>query len=62
MVVSVARNFFGSHRKVVRVGNLYEKVNGADPANIKNAVKNFAHYVGPQTIGMYLSIPSRDIL
>ena len=35
---------------------------GADPANIKNAVKNFARDVGPQSIGMYLSIPSRDIL
>ncbi len=41
LVASGARNFFVSHRKVVRVGNLYEKVNfyGADPANIKNAVK-----------------------
>ena len=27
LVVSVARNFFGGHRKVVRVGSLYEKVN-----------------------------------
>ncbi len=35
---------------------------GADPANIKNAVKNFARDVGPQSIGMYLIIPSRDIL
>ncbi len=34
----------------------------AYPADIKNAVKNFARDVGPQTIGMYLSIPSRDIL
>ena len=41
-----------------RVGSLY----GADPANIKNAVKKFARDVGPQTIGMYLIIPSRDIL
>ncbi len=35
---------------------------GADPANIKNAVNLFARDVGPQTICMYLSIPSRDIL
>ena len=35
---------------------------GADPANMKNAVKKFARDVGPQSIGMYLSIPSRDIL
>ncbi len=35
---------------------------GADGANIKNVVKNFAHDVGPQTIGMYSIIPSRDIL
>ena len=56
--------FFVGHWKVVRVGNLYERVNfyGADPANIKNAVKKFACDIGPQSIGMYLSISSRDIL
>ncbi len=56
-MASVARNFFDGHRKVIRVGSLY-----ADPANIQNAVKKFVHNVGPQSIGMYLTIPSRDIL
>ncbi len=60
LVASVARNFSGGHRKVVRVGSLY--FYGADPDNIKNAVKNFARDVGPQSIGMYLTIPSRDIV
>ncbi len=57
---SGARNFFVGHRKVVRVGNLY--FYGADPANIKKAVKKIARDVGPQSIGMYLSMTSRDIL
>ena len=62
LVASVARNFFVGHRKVV---SLYGKVNyfyGADLSNIKNAVKNFARDVGPQSFCMYLTIPSRDIL
>ncbi len=35
---------------------------GADPANIKNAVKNFVRDIGPKSIGMYFIIPSTDIL
>ncbi len=41
---------------------IWKSFYGADPANIKNAVNFFARDVGPQTICMYLSIPSRDIL
>ncbi len=68
LVASVVRNFSGSHRRVVKVGSLYEKFPptpyfyGADPDNIKNAVKNFARDIGPQSIWMYITIPSRDIL
>ncbi len=60
LVASVARNFFGGHRKVGRVGNPY--FYGADRPNTKTAVKNFARNGGSQTIGMFSIIPSRDIL
>ncbi len=52
-----AGKIYGHHHP-----RITENRDNTDDAGARNFFKNFARDVGPQSIGMYLSIPSRDIL